>query len=180
MFYLDTQSNTRHYVGRAFSYGGRQYTRQVATRETFLSLGFQEVVVAARPDDHFYVVNGPTDEGQYLATPRDLAELKTEYKTKTKQTAFKHIVGTDWYVIRLLELGAAEAAIPTNISSYRADVRTASDARCAEIDACASVADLEALVKAPSQLYDENTQTYSDNPAALTQFPEQPETGVYY
>ena len=180
MFYLDTQTNTRYYLGRSFSYGDRQYTRQVATRETFLSLGFQEVVIQARPDDAFYVVSGPNDSGVYSSTPRNLADLKTQYKTDIKHQAYKLIVGTDWYVIRLLELGASEAPVPANISSFRAAVRTASDARCAEIDACASVADLEALVKAPSQLFDENTQTYSDNPAALTQFPEQPETGVYY
>ena len=146
MFYLDTQTNTRYYLGRAFSYGNRQYTKQGANRETFLSLGFQEVTVQERPNDFFYVVDGPDNSGAYTATPRDLAELKTNYKTQTKQTAYQLIVGTDWYVIRLLELGASDAPVPTNISSFRAAVRTASDARCVEIDACASVAELETLV----------------------------------
>ena len=59
-------------------------------------------------------------------------------------------------------------------------LRTASDARCAEIDACASVADLEALVKAPASSMTLILKRIPVNPAALTQFPEQPETGVYY
>ena len=54
--------------------------------------------------------------GTYSATPRDLADLKTQYKLETKQQAFRLIQGTDWYVIRLLELGAAAAAVPTNVN----------------------------------------------------------------
>ena len=80
----------------------------------------------------------------------------------------------------LLELGAVDAPVPADISSFRDTARTASDTRCQEIDACASVAELEALITAPVQLYDYETDTFSDNPDSLTQFPELPETGVYY
>ena len=180
MFYLDTQTNNRYYIGKAFSYGGNNYLPKSVNHALFMSLGFTQVVVEQRPDDRFYVVSGPAVDGTYSATPRDLADLKTQYKLETKQQAFRLIQGTDWYVIRLLELGAAAAAVPTTVSTFRADARSASDARCAQIDACASVEDLEALIKAPNQLYDIETETYSVNPAALTQFPEQPETGVYY
>ena len=180
MFYLDTQTNTRYYLGRAFSYGGKNYLPSGATAETFLSLGFTEVVIQQRPSDEFYIVSGPDNTGAYSATPRDLDELKTEYKLQTKQTAFRLIQGTDWYIIRLLELGAVDAPVPANISSYRVATRTASDARCAEIDACASVEALKTLVEAPAELYDLETDTSSVNPDALTQYPEQPETGVYY
>ena len=60
MFYLDTQSNTRHYHRYSFSYGGRQYTKKVATHETFtVSWVSMQVILQQRPDDHFYVVSGP-------------------------------------------------------------------------------------------------------------------------
>ena len=180
MFYLDTQTNTRYYLGRAFSYGGKNYLPSGATHDVFMALGFSQVVIQPRPSDKFYIVSGPDNTGAYSATPRDLDELKTQYKLQTKQSAFQRISGTDWYVIRLLELGASDAPVPAAISSYREAVRTASDARCAEIDACASVAALQTLLEAPAELYDEDTDTFSVNPDALTQFPEQPETGVYY
>lgn len=180
MFYLDTQSNKRYYLGRAFSYGNKNYLPSGATAEVFESLGFTKVVIQQRPDDRFYIVSGPDNTGAYSATERDLAELKTQYKLETKQTAFRMISGTDWYVIRLLELGTTTASVPGEISTYRAAVRTASDARCAEIDACNDVAALEALIQAPAELYDINTDTSTPNPAAMTQFPEAPETGVYY
>ena len=163
MFYLDSQTNTRYRIGTPFTYNGKQYTKAGATHETFMSLGFTQVIIQQRPDDRFYVVSGPDNTGAYTATERDLAELKTQYKLETKQTAFRMISGTDWYVIRLLELGTTTASVPGEISTYRAAVRTASDARCAEIDACNDVAALEALINAEE-----------------TQFPEAPETGVYY
>ena len=165
MFYLDTQTNKRYIIGTPFVYGGQQYTSKGASHETFLALGFQQVIPQQRPNENFYVVTGPANDGSYTATPRDLAILKTEYKKETKQQAFRLIQGTDWYVIRLLELGATAAAVPTTVSTFRSDAGSASDARCAQIDACTSVAELEALITAPD---------------ALTQFPEKPETGVYY
>ena len=72
----------------------------------------------------------------------------------------------------LMNLGAATAAVPVAVLSFRAAYRTASDARCAEIDACTTVEELETLMKAPAQLYNQQTQAFSDNPAALTQWPE--------
>ena len=180
MFYLDTQTNKRYTIGTPFTYGGKQYTKKGASHETFMALGFQQVIPQQRPDDRFYVVSGPAADGSYSSTPRDLAQLKTQYIKETKQQAFQLIQGTDWYVIRLLELGAVDAPVPADISSFRDTARSASDARCAEIDACASVAELEALITAPVQLYNLETDTFSDNPDALTQFPELPETGVYY
>ena len=180
MFYLDTQTNKRYTIGTPFTYGGRQYTKKGASHDTFISLGFQQVIPAQRPDDRFYIVSGPAADGTYTVSPRDLAQLKTKYKLETKQQAHNLIKGTDWYVIRLLELGAVDAPVPADISSYRAAVRSASDARCALIDASPNVEALRTLIISPSQLYNAQTETFSANPAALPEFPEVPNTGVYY
>ena len=76
MFYLDTQTNTRYYLRRAFSYGSLQYSQAAATHETFTTLGFTQVIIASRPDSRFYIVVGPDNTGAYSSTPLDLAELK--------------------------------------------------------------------------------------------------------
>ena len=180
MFYLDTQTNTRYYLGRAFSYGDLQYTKQGATHETFVSLGFEQVTIDPRPDDRFYIVSGPDNTGSYSATPRDLDELKTQYIRDTKTTAFTLLKGTDWYIVRQTELGYSEAPIPVDVTTFRAAVRAAAVSRCDQIDAVASVADLETLIKAPSYLYDEDGNQTGVNPAALVLYPETPDEVTTY
>ena len=180
MFYLDSQTNTRYRIGTPFTYNGKQYTKAGATHETFVSLGFTQVIIQQRPDDAFYVVSGPDNTGAYTATERDLAELKTEYIRQTKTTAFQHLKGTDWYIVRQIELGYGEAPVPADVTSFRAAVRAASVSRCDAIDATTTVEELEALIKAPSRLYDEEGNDLGANPAALIEYPETPEEVTTY
>jgi hypothetical protein len=180
MFYLDSQTNTRYRIGTPFTYNGKQYTKAGATHETFMSLGFTQVIIQQRPDDRFYVVSGPDNTGAYTATERDLAELKTSYVRETKLNAFRLLKATDWYVVRQTELGYSEAPVPVDITTFRAAVRSVSDVRCGQIEGVTSVSDLEALIKAPSYLYDEEGNETGVNPAALTVFPEQPDEVTTY
>jgi hypothetical protein len=137
-----------------------------------MELGFTQVIVQQRPDDSYYIVSGPDNTGAYSSTPRNLAQLKLNFKLDQKRTAHQTLRQTDWYVIRSQELGVVAAAVPVSISAFRAAYRTVSDSRCAEIDACTTVQELETLMKAPTQLYNNETETYSVNPAALTPWPE--------
>jgi hypothetical protein len=146
MFYLDTQTNTRYYLGRAFSYGNKNYLPSGATAEVFEGLGFTKVVIQQRPDDAFYFVSGPDNTGAYTATPRDLAELKTKYIRQAKTTAFQLLKGTDWYIVRQMELGYSEAPVPADVTSFRAAVRAASTSRCDAIDATTTVEELKTLI----------------------------------
>ena len=171
MFYLDSQTNTRYRIGSAFTYGDTQYSSKAANHATFMALGFSQVILQQRPDSRFYVVTGPDNTGAYTSTPRDLAELKTNFKTEQKRTAHQVLRGTDWYVVRLSELGVSTGAIPTDVTTFRAAYRTAAGTRCDEIDATTTVQELETLIKAPALLYDEYGNS-SVNPAALTQFPD--------
>ena len=180
MFYLDSQTNTRYRIGTPFTYNGKQYTKAGATHEIFVSLGFTQVIIQQRPDDAFYVVSGPDNTGAYTATERDLAELKTEYIRQTKTTAFQLLKGTDWYIVRMMELGYNESPVPVDITTFRAAVRSVSDVRCGQIEGMTSVSDLEALIKAPSRLYDEDGNDLGVNPAALSAFPEQPDEVINY
>ena len=175
MFYLDTNTQKRYTIGRPFVYNGTQYTKTGASHATFISLGFTQVIPQARPDGEYYVVSGPDATGAYSSTPRDLNELKTNFKVQQKRTAHDTLRRSDWYVIRSTELGVVAAAVPVALSTFRTAYRAASDARCAQIDACATVQQLETLMKAPAQIRSNPQDVNSPlitNPAALTQWPE--------
>jgi len=171
MFYTDSNNN-RYRIGKPFTYNNTDYTKYGATHAKFMELGFTQVIVQQRPDSQYYIVSGPDATGAYSSTPRDLAELKLNFKLQQKRQAHNTLRKSDWYVIRSQELGVVAAAVPVSISAFRASYRTVSDARCAEIDACTTVQELETLMKAPEQMYDEQTKAYSVNPAALTPWPE--------
>ena len=77
--------------------------------------------------------------------------LKSNHIARIKSQAAGLLQSTDWYVIRNAESGAS---IPTNISTYRAAVRTKSNDMEALINAVSSVEQLADLYK-----YDINTKT---------------------
>ena len=174
MFYLDPNTNKRYRIGTPFEYNNSSYTYAAATHDTFMSLGFTQVIVQQRPDDTYYVVSGPSSTGAYSSTPRNLAELKLNFKLQQKRAAHQTLRKSDWYVIRSMELGVVAAAVPVALSDFRAAYRAASDARCAQIDACTTVEELETLMKAPAQVLSDPNNPESArviNPAALTQWP---------
>jgi len=172
MFYLDSNTNKRYRIGTPFEYNGVYYTMQGATHAKFMELGFTQVIPQQRPDSRYYIVSGPDATGAYTSTPRSASELKTNFVLEQKRLAHQLLRRTDWYVIRLLELGAVSAPVPTVVTTYRAAVRATADARCTQINAAVNTASLETLMKAPAELYNAQTQVYSTNPAALQAWPE--------
>lgn len=161
MFYLDS-SNNRYRLGLPFSYNGVTYGSGSATHEKFTALGFTPVTVAERPDDRFYVVVGPANDGTYQATERDLAELKTRFILETKSIANELLKKTDWYILRFIEEGFSDpdSQIPADIRTYRSGIRTASDARCDQINLQVTVPLLEILIT-----------TGDGRPGGLTAYP---------
>ena len=167
MFYLDSNNN-RYYLGKSFRYGNTSYGYSSATHAKFMELGFTQVIVQPRPDDRYYVVSGPDSSGAYSSTPRNLADLKLNFKLEQKKHAHQTLRQTDWYVIRSQELGVVAAAVPVAISNFRTAYRAASDARCAEIDSCTTVQELETM-KAPAKILSDpnNLQSaYVDKPCS--------------
>ena len=81
--------------------------------------------------------------------------LKTVWKESTKSRAKSLLEPTDWYVTRKAEAGTA---IPSNISTYRTGVRTASKTIEDKIDACDTLTKFKALFDAPSP--DKNKPIY--------------------
>ena len=96
--------------------------------------------------------------------------LKTTFAAEQAAAAGQILSRTDWYAVRKAE---TSKAIPAAIKTYRAAVRTACDARQAEIAAVSTTAELEALMKAPDKVLDSDGETLIDNPDAhLTQWPD--------
>ena len=71
-----------------------------------------------------------------------ISGLKTNEKNQIKAQAASLLQSTDWYVIRHAE---SETAIPANVSTFRAAVRTKSNEMETAIDGAASAEALEAL-----------------------------------
>jgi hypothetical protein len=69
--------------------------------------------------------------------------LKTEKKRIIKQQASGLLAPTDWYVVKASEVQGY--TIPTDISTFRAEVRAVSNQQEAQINACTTVEQLKAL-----------------------------------
>ena len=158
-------SGSRLRVGRPFKTAeGVSYSQLWATQlsdEQKTELGITYEADPTPVDSTYYYDNG---------NPRDVANLKTAFIEDQKKIANNALQVTDWYVTRKAELGTA---IPDNVVTYRAAVRTACTARETEINAAADTAALESLVKTPAKILDSDGETIIDNPAThLTQFPD--------
>ena len=90
--------------------------------------------------------------------------LKTEKKRIVKQQASGLLSPTDWYVVKATEV--ADYSVPSNITTFRADVRAKSNEMETQIDACTTVDELKALYEYTQQ--EDGTQT-----RPLAEFPEE-------
>ena len=75
--------------------------------------------------------------------------LKTQKKRIVKQQASGLLAPTDWYVVKASEV--ADYSVPSNITTFRADVRTKSNEMETQIDACTTVDELKALYEYTEQ-----------------------------
>ena len=90
--------------------------------------------------------------------------LKTEKKRIIKQQASGLLAPTDWYVIKSSEV--ADYSVPTNVTTFRTNVRAKSNEMETQIDACTNVDELKALYEYTRQ--EDGTQT-----RPLAEFPEE-------
>ena len=98
-------------------------------------------------DERFYSSKGverkltDTKEGELVTLG-----LKSIWIAKTKETANNMLRKTDWYVTRKAEAGTA---IPSDISKYRTDVRTATKTIEDKINNCTNVTEFMKLFDVP-------------------------------
>ena len=146
--------------GKAFvTDDGQQYPANwllLASEEEKESIGIVEVPDAPVPswDRRFYT--GTND-------PRDLDEVKATYISNVKSIAGSLLQTTDWYVIRQAE---NSAAVPADVLTRRAEVRTLSGEKEAAIAACETVTALALYIDSPEFCRWEALPTEPDPKAA--------------
>ena len=155
MFYLSPEG-ARYYLGQNFEYGEFQYGGGAATEEKFEELGFTKVVIEPRPNDFFYFVEGPDDEGKFTATPRELDQLQLALVKEQLKNTQTILLSTDWVLLRANEMSrGVDVAVPAAVLSTRAEVRSVCDANCDLIMAAADVPALETLVNTPAEILED-------------------------
>lgn len=122
-----------------FEHDGVQYPAnwlRLATPEERAAIGITEVTVQPRPDDRFYWVSGPDDNGDYTAIPKDLDTLKATWSAQFKQTAYAMLFPSDWMVVRKAEVGDG---IPQAWTDYREAVRTTATLAIVDMEATTDI-----------------------------------------
>ena len=121
---------------RAFTHADIQYPAnwlRLSTLEERNAIGITEVADAPSWDQRFY---------WGVDNPKDLADLKTQWKAKQSQIADSLLTPSDWRVTRAAELGQAVAS---TWLTYRGAVRSACNTRQTEINAAKDVPALKEL-----------------------------------
>ena len=155
---------------RALKIGDVQHPKNIFTvwsKEEKEAIGIYEIVHdnSNRKDDSCYTntdvsyafADGAVTASYGAATPKELLGLKSQKKAIIKQQAGEILTVTDWYVIKATEVESY--SVPEAITTYRADVRTASNDMESKIDACSTVDELAALY------------VYTDGSRPLGEFP---------
>ena len=117
-------------------------------------------------------------------TSRSVSDIKTTMKSLTNSALSSYLTQTDWVVIRKVETGKDA---PTDLATWRSDLRARAVEIETAIDEKSSVADLEAMTTPTA----EQLQTYEDDLAAaeegeelsppeafFSDWPKNPRTGV--
>jgi len=134
------------------------------TNEEREAIGIYEVVFdnSNKKDQAYYnntnqsfnFADGKVTASYGTATARELEDtvneddsitqgLKSQKKANIKQQASSLLAPTDWYVVKAAEVESY--SVPEAMTTYRADVRTASNSMESKIDACSTVDELAAL-----------------------------------
>jgi hypothetical protein len=142
---------------KGFTLGDIQYPASIFTLWSTAekeAIGLYEIVVDnSNLKDQAYYTNGAESftwdssartvtKAFASATARDLADLKTSHKEVINQQAAGILAPTDWMVVRAAEGGTA---VPSDITTSRAAVRTKANEMCTAIDAVSDVDALAAL-----------------------------------
>jgi hypothetical protein len=123
-------------VGVAFTHNDIQYPAnwlQLSTPEEKSAIGITEVDDPATYDDRYYWSAG---------NPKDLDVIKANLISQIKATAASLLAPTDWKVIRFIE---SAAPIGAEVTDFRTNVRTASNANEAAVNACVTMFEIQSL-----------------------------------
>ena len=139
----------------------RQWTNLSDAEKRSAGLVWEDDPVVETFDNRFYWAKGierkledenvVDENGKAVIDPltgkqRIQRGLKYQWIETTKSTANGLLTASDWYVTRKAE---TDTAIPSDISKYRADVRTATATIETKINNCSKLSELMALFDVP-------------------------------
>ena len=149
---------------KGLTIGDNQYPKNIFnlwSSSELEAIGIYEVVLDntnLKNDEYYNNTNqiftfrgGVVTASYNSATAKDLDELKTEHKEKINAHAGSLLAQYDWYTLRAADGGTA---VPSNVVTYRAAVRSKANEMCNTIDSAPSVEHLASLY------------VYSGDPAA--------------
>ena len=155
---------------RALKIGDVQYPKNIFTlwsESELNNVGLYTIVQdnSNKKDDSLYTntevsyafADGKVTASYGTANPKELDDVKSQKKTEIKSQASAILTATDWYVVKATEVESY--SVPEAVTTYRADVRTASNDMESKIDACSTVDELTALY------------VYTDGSRPLGEFP---------
>lgn len=156
-----TYSGLRVREGRVWKDNtGRMYPPQwwgATTNDQKIAVGMVWVNDPVKYDSRFYTGNG---------TPKALDGLKSEAINKVKRQAASKLAPTDWHVVKATEV--ADYTVPSEITTYRAAVRTASNTIESAITGAADHAAFMALYDTPA-----DSEGNSTGNAPINDWPEE-------
>ena len=155
---------------RAFTHEGISYPSnwlRLTTLEEKQAIGIVEVADNTQSwDQRFY---------WGVDNPKDLDDLKTQWKQTQNEIAASLLAPSDWRVVKASEV--TDYTVETEWTTYRAAVRTACNTRQTEIDNCADVPALKELLYGSAQIEstdDDGNTVMIANPNLATEWPTSP------
>lgn len=115
------------------------YTTRGLTATERTGFGITAVVDQPMPDTRYnFVTEDPANPGAWIATPRDVASIKTMLTDQVNAYVAAQLSPTDWMRIRTID--DPSKVMPTNIATYRNAVRDQGNVLTTEIAALADFA----------------------------------------
>ena len=153
--------------------GDTRHSRKIFelwSKEEREAIGIYEVIFdnSNKKDEEYYIntnqsfdyADGDVIASYGSATPQELDDvtdeddnvtegLKTQHKKIIKQQASALLTPTDWYVLKAIDV--EDYSVPSNVSTFRTDVRTRSNEMETAIDNASDVDALKALYEYTEQ-----------------------------
>ena len=164
MWYVDSVGLVK--TPRGLTIDGIQHPRNIFTQWTkaeLAAIGIKPASITAvdtrykNTGELTWNTSGEEAVGTYATTDVTLADLKADMTAAVQSQAAGILAQSDWYAIREAEGGTA---IPADWKTYRAAVRTTSNAKETEIAALANVDAVKAYEAHPVT-YTRKTVTYA-------------------
>lgn len=155
-------------IGEMFTYKNKKYppTWDTWSSEYKVQMGLvweDDPTPVKSYDNIFY--KGVNSDGSLIE--KDIDEVKKYWVQQIKVRCSSYLKDTDWYAIRKADAGTA---IPSNITKYRTDTRTACKTIEDKINGCSKISDIEKLLVSPDTTTEVNGVVRPD-PAPMYDFP---------